>query len=44
MSKNIGVISGLFKEQINLNTLPNGIYFVEVALDGITKTIRVVKN
>lgn len=44
MTKNLGEVSGIYKESVDLNTLPNGFYFVEVNLDGVTKTIRTIKN
>lgn len=44
ISEKLGEISGLYKHQLNVSDLPNGFYFVEVTLDGVSQTVRFIKN
>jgi len=44
ISEQLGEISGLHKHELNVSKLPNGFYFIEVTLDGVSQTVRFVKN
>ncbi|MEO8761169.1 MAG: T9SS type A sorting domain-containing protein [Bacteroidia bacterium] len=44
VTKNLGMISNRYQERIDLSTVAPGLYFVELSLDGVRSTKKVVKQ
>lgn len=44
MSKSLGEISGTYSETIDMSSLPTGVYFVQMIIDGKNTTKKIVKK
>ena len=44
MSKSLGDISGTYSETIDMSSLPGGVYFVQMTVDGKNTTKKIVKK
>lgn len=44
LEKSLGLISGITKHQVDISTLANGIYFLELNVNGTTSSKKLIKN
>jgi hypothetical protein len=44
LTKKLGSVSDRHQERVDLSTVAPGLYFIEVSLDGVKSTKKVIKN